>query len=104
MDTPLCAVGKLTEQNYGDFENNSGTLTLTFSKQHTSASAFKHMCSDLFASGILDGDPAGLPHSVYDDLSKDLSTGLSKNASVSLGENPDHIVITIETEALALVT
>ncbi|PCJ99478.1 MAG: hypothetical protein COA45_05430 [Zetaproteobacteria bacterium] len=103
MDSPLTAVQKITEHNYGDFYKEGGLLTLVFSKQTTSESAMKHMCSDLYATGIMEGQPTPLPHNIYDELSQELPTDLAENASIKLGQNADHIIIEIHTPAMSLV-
>lgn len=96
MDTPIEATRKITEGHNGDFENNKGALTLTFSKTDVSDSSLKHMCSDLFAVGIMQGEPAPLSFGLYEELSAEYPTDLAGNATVKLGQNPDHIIIEID--------
>ncbi len=96
MDTPVEATRKITEDHNGDFENNRGALTLTFSKTDVSDSGLKHMCSDLFAAGIMNGQPVPLSFGLYDELSQEYPTDLADNAQAKLGSNSDHIIIEID--------
>ena len=70
---PVKAIRDLAEDYYGDFKNDAG---------------------------VLDGDPAGLPFNIVDELSHDYATDLAPNASVKLGENPDHVIVEIGSMAL----
>ena len=97
---PVKAIRDLAKDYYGDFENDAGVLRLTFSIEASGESGIKRMLSELYTTGALDGDPAGLPFNIVDELSHDYATDLAPNASVKLGANPDHVIVEIGSMAL----
>lgn len=94
---PIHQIESLADAYYGDFDRQGSTLTLTFSREVTGDCALRSLVSEIYATGALHGEPASLSTSFVEELSSDLPTAISRNASVRLGNDPDYVVFEIKT-------
>ena len=98
---PMETIRRLTEEQYGDLDLNRGKLTLTFSRDATGDANLKLFISEVFSLGLFRGGPPFLAFDCFDQLSAEHPTSLANNAQMRSGQNPDHVIIEIQTMGLA---
>ena len=94
---PMEVIRRMTEEQYGDLDLNRGKLTLTFSRDATGDANLKLFISEVFSLGLFRGGPPFLAFDCFDQLSAEHPTSLANNAQMRSGQNPDHVIIEIQT-------